>query len=217
MHMHMEAYPSQLKEFAMSIQGDKPRQAEDSQDGIRPDLVRANASVPASYGRHSSHRYRVLELLDATAVHLGRRGVKPLGESPEVVASIRARWEARYRVSEEDWGRVMRSIDVYRGPKIRKDAHNLRRFFEAVMWVADTGARWSDLPPFYGQQRRIYVRFVRWSNLEYWKDIVSSLGNEDQRHALALLVGNYYVVQRAQWLISALSGDEVQLSVDDLA
>ena len=216
--MRKEGYPSQLEEFAMPIQGDKPRQAGDSPDEIRPDLARTNASTPASHGHHySSHRYRVLELLDATAVHLGRQGVKPLRESPEVVASIRARWVARYRVSEEDWGQVMRSIDGYRGPKIRKDAQNLRRFFEAVMWVADTGARWSDLPPFYGQWRRIYVRFVRWSNLEYWRDIVSSLSDGDQKHALALLVGNYYVVQRAQWLISALSGDKVVLSLDDLA
>lgn len=190
-----------------------------SQDGVEQAISLAERSQAdespnkSKQSTVSSHRYRIIELLDITAASLGQAGV---WDSPEVIASMRIRWEAVYRVSEEDWAMIMQSIDDYRGPKIRKDVHNLRHFFEAVMWVADTGARWSDLPKSYGRWRRIYVRFGRWSALDYWKDIVPCLSDKDQQSALILLIDNHQAMQRAQLLLSVLSCD-MAIGADDSA
>ncbi len=198
----------------MRVSGSETGQRADSAGSAAPPEPSARGGLAAT----SAHRYRVLELLDAAMHTAGLPEGSSLRAAPGVLAQLRERWVPRYRVSETDWTQIMRSIDDYRGPKIRKDAQNLRRFFEAVMWVADTGARWSDLPKSYGQWRRIYVRFARWSLMNYWKDIVPCLGDRDQRSALLLLIGNYHATQRVQQLYGVLStGNEATATASDKA
>ena len=41
-------------------------------------------------------------------------------------------------------------------------ATNNRLFLEAVLWIARTGSPWRDLPEYFGNWHRVYVRYNRW-------------------------------------------------------
>ncbi|WP_265414968.1 IS5 family transposase [Oceanisphaera profunda] len=53
-----------------------------------------------------------------------------------------------------------------------------RKFVEAVLWIARTGAPWRDLPDFYGHWHRVYVRYSRWSHKGVWLTIMEELSKE---------------------------------------
>jgi transposase len=57
------------------------------------------------------------------------------------------------------------------GPKGRDD----RSFFEAIVWILRTGARWRDLPEAFGKWSRSYRRFRRRALAGRWETLQHSL------------------------------------------
>ena len=55
---------------------------------------------------------------------------------------------------------------------IRTAADN-RRFVEAVLWIARTGATWRDLPEDFGPWNSVYVRFRRWAEDGVWERVLA--------------------------------------------
>ncbi|MEE8058149.1 MAG: IS5 family transposase [Pseudomonadales bacterium] len=54
-------------------------------------------------------------------------------------------------------------------------AQDNRLFLEAVLWIAQTGSPWRDLPEAFGHWHRVYVRYNRWSHKGHWQAIFEAL------------------------------------------
>ena len=100
----------------------------------------------------------------------------PQGVGPRAISQ----WPIMQRLTAEEWKLVMQALPGRVGARARHGG-NARRFIEAVLWVAQTGAYWSDLPRDYGSWHGIYVRFIRWSQDGNWNEVLARFDPKDQR------------------------------------
>lgn len=107
----------------------------------------------------------------------------PQGIGPRAISQ----WPIMQRLTAEEWKRLMHALPGRVGARARHGG-NARRFIEAVLWVAQTGAYWSDLPRDFGSWHGIYVRFIRWAQDGNWTQVLAHFDPQDQRaldlHAL---------------------------------
>lgn len=107
----------------------------------------------------------------------------PEGLGPRAMSQ----WPITQRLSGDEWAIVMAALPGRVGARARHGG-NTRRFVEAVLWVAQTGAFWSDLPREFGSWHGIYVRFIRWAQDGNWSEVLARFDPRDQRaldlHAL---------------------------------
>jgi transposase len=107
----------------------------------------------------------------------------PQGVGPRAISQ----WSIMQRLSADEWKLMMNALPGRVGARARHGG-NARRFIEAVLWVAQTGAYWSDLPRDFGSWHGIYVRFIRWSQDGNWNEVLARFEPKDQRaidlHAL---------------------------------
>ena len=82
----------------------------------------------------------------------------PQGLGPRATSQ----WPIMQRLADDEWKVLMQALPGRVGARARQGG-NARRFIEAVLWVAQTGAYWSDLPRDFGSWHGIYVRFIRWT------------------------------------------------------
>jgi transposase len=57
-------------------------------------------------------------------------------------------------------------------------ARDNRRFVEAVLWIARTGAPWRDVPQEFGKWYSVYTRFWRWARKGVWERLFQALTAE---------------------------------------
>jgi transposase len=82
----------------------------------------------------------------------------------------------RHEITDEQWNRIKDFLPGKSGDPGRTAVDN-RRFINAVLWIARTGAPWRDLPERLGEWNSVFQRFNRWCKrgvwarlLELWKD-----------------------------------------------
>ena len=68
----------------------------------------------------------------------------------------------RHGLSDEQWERVWPVLPGKVGDRGRSAADN-RKFLDAVLWIAGTGAPWRDLPEHFGNWNSNFRRFRRWA------------------------------------------------------
>src|SRR5262245_11648511 len=80
----------------------------------------------------------------------------------------------RYEISDADWDRIK---DLLPGQPGQHGgvAEDNRRFLNAVLWVARTGAAWADLPERLGKGNSQWRRFDRWAAAGRWDPILAAL------------------------------------------
>jgi transposase len=84
----------------------------------------------------------------------------------------------RYEISDADWDRIK---DLLPGQPGQHGgvAEDNRRFLNAVLWVARTGAAWADLPERLGNPNSQWRRFDRWAEKGRWDPILAALRDPD--------------------------------------
>lgn len=80
---------------------------------------------------------------------------------------------ARHTIRGADWNRIREWLPR-RGPK----ADN-RRFVNAVLWIARTGAPWRDLPARFGHWNSVWRRFRRWAAAGVWGRVLEHVRDPD--------------------------------------
>ena len=86
-------------------------------------------------------------------------------------------------LSNAQWKRIKEQL-----PGKKSDcgvtAKDNRKFVEAVLWIARTGAPWRDLPPHFGHWHRAYVRYSRGSKKSVWAALFDTLSADSDMEYL---------------------------------
>ena len=87
-------------------------------------------------------------------------------------------------LTDEQWQKILPFLRSH--PNIYVGQENeCRKFLEAVLWIARSGAQWRLLPAGYGDWNTVYKRFARWSAQGVFEQLHHSLaGDADLEHLL---------------------------------
>jgi transposase len=77
------------------------------------------------------------------------------------------------------------------------NAHDNRKFINAVFWILRTGAPWRDLPPDYGDWKNTHRRFCRWRDKGIWERILGALIDDPDYEWLIIDASHIKVHQHA--------------------
>ena len=84
----------------------------------------------------------------------------------------------RHAISDADWDRIKNLLPGRPGPTGWLAQDN-RRFIDAVLGIAKTGAPWRDLPARLGHWNSQWRRFDRWARQGTWPAVFEALQDPD--------------------------------------
>jgi transposase len=84
----------------------------------------------------------------------------------------------RHALTDAEWDRI-KDLLPGRPGQHGGVARDNRRFLDAVLWIARTGAPWPDLPERLGKANSQWRRFDRWAAKGRWGPILEALRDED--------------------------------------
>ena len=67
--------------------------------------------------------------------------------------------QKRYEMSDEQWEQIK---DMFYHSKMGRPPKDDRLMLNAILWIARSGARWSDLPERFGFYKTVCSRFFKW-------------------------------------------------------
>lgn len=83
----------------------------------------------------------------------------------------------RFEITDEQWARIEHLLPG-RVDTPGVTAKDNRRFVDAVLWIARTGAGWRDLPERFGEWNNTFQRFNRRAKSGVWARVMETLGGD---------------------------------------
>jgi transposase len=84
----------------------------------------------------------------------------------------------RHAIGNDDWERIKDLLPGRAGSR-GAPAKDNRRFIDAVLWIAKTGAPWRDLPEYFGKWNTVWRRFDRWARRGVWRGLFAAFQDSD--------------------------------------
>ena len=88
----------------------------------------------------------------------------------------------RIGVADQEWAIIGPLLPPERG-RCARPAHDNRRFFEGMLWMARTGSQWRQLPETYGKWNSVFRQFRRWTELGSSTRSLKALLNSSSENA----------------------------------
>lgn len=92
----------------------------------------------------------------------------------------------RYEQSDEEWERVKGLLPPDKLEKQGRPPKPNRDMFNAILWIARSGAAWRDLPERYGPWETVYTRFKKWDEQGVFEEIFAILSIDADYQDLSL-------------------------------
>ncbi|WP_275099956.1 IS5 family transposase [Paenibacillus alvei] len=93
--------------------------------------------------------------------------------------------QRRYEISDEQWEQIKDMFPSYKTGRPSKLSD--RTMFNAILWIARSGAAWRDLPEErYGSWKTVYSRFCKWRDAELLVSIFRALHVEPDFENLSI-------------------------------
>lgn len=89
----------------------------------------------------------------------------------------------RYEMTDEQWEQIK---DLIPKAKTGRPPKDNRQMFNAMLWMARSGAGWEDLPERYGPWKTVYSRFCKWRDDGTLVTIFKALNSEADMENLSL-------------------------------
>ena len=84
-------------------------------------------------------------------------------------------------LTDDRWARVSILLPPQRPPTGRP-ANDHRTLLSGMLWVAQTGAAWRNLPAHFGPWETVYSRYQRWRRAGIWQRVLDTLQHDcDER------------------------------------
>jgi transposase len=88
-------------------------------------------------------------------------------------------------LTDSQWDQIKDLLPYGSKGKRGRNANN-RRFFNALLWMARSGARWRDLPPCYGAWQSVKRRYYLWVEAGALEALFERLSTEPDTEWLML-------------------------------
>lgn len=89
------------------------------------------------------------------------------------------------KLTTHQWQKMLRFLrsrqDIYVGKP-----RECKRFLEALLWMARSGAQWRLLPKQYGNWNSVYKRFNRWTEKGVWKAMLEYFAQDADMESVLL-------------------------------
>lgn len=90
----------------------------------------------------------------------------------------------RYELTDEQWNQIKSLFPVYKTDRPPKKDN--RFMFNALLWIARSGAPWRDLPDRYGSWKTCYSRFHLWRDIGLLATLFSDLISNPDMESLSI-------------------------------
>jgi transposase len=86
----------------------------------------------------------------------------------------------RHTFTDEQWERICPLLPPCKG----RPGGAQRIFFDALLWMARTGAAWRDLPERLGKWNVVYQRYAYWSNKGHFERLFQGVQQPDMEEVM---------------------------------